>query len=1081
MNQAATRTTPILKIEGPPGSGKTRELAREACRLIVSEGLPAEKILILAVSNPVRNRLMAFLKEEARLAGIESCNVEVATWEDFMIRLVQGPNPSEETEVFLLPEPDARVLLHRILSDVVQPQHPLYHASRQLSFSRVLFELIRQLQLHQASPENLRTLAASQADSDSRLPLVAEIYERFLSQTANRGLLCHADLMHRAAKAAKESEKVRQWLGNKYPVIMSDDAQELSEPQHRLLMALPCRLILSGNEKLSIRHFRGAAPEMFGSLTAQAERPVTFNPKQTCMRGNETVLSLLNHLLPQPIWEAQAQEPERLRDAVTFGFYPDPELEAEGLVTLLKQTVRERQVDGCLARWEDCVILLRTGHYKHHLMSALIQAGIPFRTEIFTDNLIRFQHIFYDLLHVLESLRILDVSADKLRDADFLRRQLNSLAMPSGDKLAWLQKSNRYLRRFLEAVVEDEGAAFALRHLQVTDPENPQVIDLLFAVLAGVTQASPLSPALTLIEGYYRDYKAQPELLPLFSHASERFLSGLEPDELKDIGEGLRGFSQNLERLDAYYRTSFGHSLSIPELLGIYHTLWDGIEASAQAGSESDGRVTIRSLHQMQGLEAPFVFIPFVVGGEFPLTRENPELLSAADQSRLGIDIQYRINEAEEARLLAVGMSRATERVVLTCHQADSSLPVPPSPFYLTLVEAKREILGHGRQCQICWCQSDNEASEKAPCGVDYCMTQLQVTDAVDEDFFSRYSGESAWAQLEKSVPEPLFNPEETVYLSASSIKTYMTCPRQFYYRHLLRLPLPGSEAATLGSLIHRLMEIFNASTENYTARRLEELANIMFRFEEEPDAFIAAGFDEKDRLVLARLSPLSFSSLRQRLMESIADLERKGYFARYGNLKAVEAEKQLDSFALEGIDGCRFSGVIDALIQLEDGSWEIVDYKTFQAAYSTGLDTCDKHFRSTLDPVPNDEELSHRERFWAKLNHSYPKDYQLPLYYLACSDNPIYRDRLRSVSLQIIRPAFADNDSQGAIRLEIPGTEIEACKQQMLSDINGFIVQPILGSKAFETNPDRSSCGQCGYYGICGDALEGEEAGGEG
>jgi superfamily I DNA/RNA helicase len=1078
MSNPATRTAPILKIEGPPGSGKTRELAREACRLVVEEGIPPEKILLLAVTAPLKKRLESFLKEEARLAGLDDLQVEVSTWEDFMVRVLQGPNLSEETEVSVLEDSDAQILLHRILREAIGPGHLFFQASQQLSFSRMLLDFIRQLQLHQLTPDALTEIVGNNDKADSRLPLLAEIYRRFIEQTSARRLLCLADLMNQASRQVLESAPVRQWLGEKYAVIMSDDAQELSEGQHRLLASLPVRLVLAGNEKFSIRRFRGALPAAFATLSGYGERPVTFQPRLVCMRGNEAILSLLNTFLPEPIWEERATDTDRLQSAVQFGFYPDPMLEAEGVVAILNRLNRSERLSDSEGersiQWEDCVILLRTSHYKPHLINALVQAGIPFRSEIFTEHLIRFQHLLFDLLCVLDSLQTLHIRPDRLSDSGYIQQCLGDWVMPAGEKAAWIRKANRHLSRFLEAAFPDDQVATALSHLSASLLEDGGAEGLLLAALAELPDSSPLAPARPLIRQYQA--LALPEM---FEQVSVRFLESLEPDALKEIQQGHIRFYNNLQRLDGHYRASFGHALPIDALLRAYPSLWDGVETPSPMNSAGGGRVAIRSLHQMQGLEAPFVFIPFLVDAEFPLNRETPELLSESDGNLLAADFSYKIDEAEEARLLAMGMSRARQRVVLSCHRANSGMPVLPSPFYTRLLEGKRQLLGQPVLGRICRCENPS-AGETGSCEVDYC-SRTALESAETEDFFARYTGDSLWANLARETSERLFNPSETVYLSASSIKTYMACPRQFFYQHLLKLRQPGSEAATLGSLTHRLMEVFNRRLPQaeYTAQELRRLAAVMFAFDSDEEAFLVNGFEEQDRLVLARLSPLTLANLKHRLMEAVDDLEQKGYFQRYGNLKAVEAEKRLESFALEGIEGCRFNGIIDALIQADDGRWDIVDYKTFRTAYGTGLDTCDRHFRSALDPLPDDDGLTHSERFWSKLSDAYPKDYQLPLYYLACSQDPAYRDKLRSVALQVIRPAFPDNENQGAIRLEMPGHEIEARKQQMLADINRYIVQPIRGSEAFEASPDRSTCGRCGYFGIC--EASGEADSGEG
>jgi ATP-dependent exoDNAse (exonuclease V) beta subunit len=557
-----------------------------------------------------------------------------------------------------------------------------------------------------------------------------------------------------------------------------------------------------------------------------------------------------------------------------------------------------------------------------------------------------------------------------------------------------------------------------------------------------------------------------------------------DDDDAEGLQLGLEAGKQNLERLNQHYQETFGRPLPLADILDGFSVLWDGVE-SVSAQAPETGSVRLLSIHQVQGEEFPFVAIPFLVAEEFPHTRNMPEVVSDAERQWLGVPLAYRIDEAEEARLLAVGMSRATHRLLLSCHEMDADSPVLPSGFYQRLLNQKRSILSAPVSAALCL--ASNMLTEQ--CDLTIChyhsangemQVGLQDVGLLENSLKNRYVGLSAWANLQKESPAPLFDTHEIVSLNASSMKTYMACPRQFYYRHVLRLPQPGSEAASLGSLIHRVMEVFNtqATTKPYTAERLKTLAEAMFLFQDDLDAFFAIGFQEDDLQTLRKLSPLSVEALRQRLLKSIHDLERKGYFERYRQPRQVQPEKRLEDFKLEGIERCRFSGTVDALVQLADGRWDILDYKTFRSAYSVGVDTCQKRFQETLDPLPEDEDLTHAERFASKMSGTYPKDYQLPLYYLACQQDPAYRGQLDSVALQIVRPGFADNPAQGAIRLEIPAEAIETNKQQLIEDIQRYIVDPILDSEAFQTNPNRMACGSCGYYGICDSDNEPEEAG---
>lgn len=1074
-----TELKPLLKIEGPPGSGKTRMLAREACRLVVEEGLAPSQVLILAMTSMNKHRLQAYLKSEARQAGLLDITFLVTTWEEWLLSLLKAGE--KNALVSLLSDADARILLQEVLRQLIQPGHVLYYASRQASFAHVVYELIRQLQLHGMTEAQLDTLLAqNQSFADERLPLVAEVFRVFRQRLQVANLMCHPELLQQALDRIIQNPGL---ISRPYRAIFLDEAQELSALQHHMLASLPCQLVLAGNEKLSIRSFRGAAPELFETLASYENHQVTFLPQQACLRSNEAILTLLNGFLENPLWEEQQPNRAQLEEMVQFGLCSDANQEAYSVARWIVDVVNTTSVDDRPAQWDDCVILLRSAHYQPHLVQALMHHNIPFRSEVVSDALIRFQHVYYDLLQVFHALEQLAITPELLQSVPALEKHLADCRLPIVTQRELCRDSNRHLRRWLETAVsnqDDDSNVLASLQATLLTEETwllPQLLDsqaippVLYAAAQSLIAMyaayfNSLCPV-ALLDDVVRQFK-------MLSHTL-----GEEEHDAEGLQLGLDACQQNLERLNQHYQTTFGRSLPLGDIVNSFASLWDGIDGATNSGV---GAVRLLSIHQVQGEEFPFVAIPFLVGGEFPHTRDIPEVLSDTERQLLGIPLAYQINEAEESRLLAVGMSRAMQRLLLSCHEVDEGSLILPSAFYQRLLSRKREILGGPISAALCLASGlAADACDLAICQYHSAGESVALEDSgASGSLLNRYVGESAWAKLQKEAKSPLFDLQETVSLSASSMKTYMTCPRQFYYRHLLRLPQVGNEAASLGSLIHRVMEVFNtqATTQPYTASRLKMLAETMFLFKEDPDAFFAIGFQDDDLHELRKLSPLSLSTLRQRLLESIDDLERKGYFERYSTLKQVQPEKRLDSFQVEGIERCRFSGTIDALVQLADGRWELIDYKTFRNAYSVGVDTCDKRFRETLDPLPEDEDLTHAERFASKMSGAYPKDYQLPLYYLACEQDPAYRGQLSSVALQIVRPGFPDNPAQGSIRLELSAEAIEASKQRLVEDIRRYIVDPILGSEVFETNPSRMTCTGCGYYSICDSDSDIEEAG---
>lgn len=340
-------------------------------------------------------------------------------------------------------------------------------------------------------------------------------------------------------------------------------------------------------------------------------------------------------------------------------------------------------------------------------------------------------------------------------------------------------------------------------------------------------------------------------------------------------------------------------------------------------------------------------------------------------------------------------------------------------------------------------------------------------------------AGPSAWSLLAVQAPEPMFTEEEVLTLSPSSIQTFMTCPRRFYYQSVLYLKSETSEGASMGLLIHSLMEVFNRQfgQHPYTPERLRALAEKLFTFETERSSLLEEDqFRPEDLKRLSRLDPLSLHELKLRVMTAIEDLARKGYFAE--PVQSIRFEVPFRG-SFEAIERCQYSCRADALIERTDGSWEIIDYKFYGptrfAIRPSGSGLSDR-LLSALEPLPSGD-LSHSERF--KTTDSKPRDPQLPLYYLASQQDEAYRGKVKEAALQIIRPPFPDNPEQGAIRIPLPSEALEAGLPQWQADLKQYIAEPVLNGTALSPNPGRH-CLQCSFLAICDSASEEDESGPE-
>lgn len=349
------------------------------------------------------------------------------------------------------------------------------------------------------------------------------------------------------------------------------------------------------------------------------------------------------------------------------------------------------------------------------------------------------------------------------------------------------------------------------------------------------------------------------------------------------------------------------------------------------------------------------------------------------------------------------------------------------------------------------------------------------------------YVGESLWSQLPRQAPAPLFSEDEILTMSPSSLSTFIQCPRRFFYQSRLYLPSETSEGASMGILVHGLMEIFNSAFEptNHTLERLLGITETLFsatsleeflQAEPLPESQTKPLADMLDRL--GQMDPLSRFELQSRIVSAFQDLERKGYFAQ--PVQAVRAE-QTFSFPLPNFPRCHLKGRMDTLLQRQDGTWEIVDYKFYGPNQFNLKDPNNpkltERLLSALKPLP-EGNLSHKERF--KTSPSAPRDAQLPIYFLATQEAEALQDIRGSVSavaLQIIRPPFPENPAQGSIGISIPSDQLEAGLEQWQADFKAYVAQAILESTHLAPNPGQQ-CRSCTFLAICeGQVAEEDEA----
>ncbi|MBI4234735.1 UvrD-helicase domain-containing protein [Candidatus Peregrinibacteria bacterium] len=278
--------------------------------------------------------------------------------------------------------------------------------------------------------------------------------------------------------------------------------------------------------------------------------------------------------------------------------------------------------------------------------------------------------------------------------------------------------------------------------------------------------------------------------------------------------------------------------------------------------------VQILTIHGSKGLEFEKVFMVGLVKGRFPsINRRDTFEIPMELTKEIYPEGDFHVQE--ERRLFYVAMTRAKDDLYFTY-----------SDFY----EGSRN-----------WKVSPfvNEALESG------AVENFEHTD--DEDAISKLQ---KLKQIEKPKLEVL--PLKSKNLSYSQIDTFRTCPLQYNYKYVLKIPLQDSHTLSFGSSVHETLREFY--------QRLKTGKKVSVELMEE--------------LYEKSWQPFGYESVEQEKSKKEKGLEiLKNFYEKNKNPWVIPAFLEKNFFLRVG--EYAISGRIDRIDKLEDGTYEVIDYKT--------------------------------------------------------------------------------------------------------------------------------------------------------
>lgn len=440
----------------------------------------------------------------------------------------------------------------------------------------------------------------------------------------------------------------------------------------------------------------------------------------------------------------------------------------------------------------------------------------------------------------------------------------------------------------------------------------------------------------------------------------------------------LADFSEKIREFELMHRTE-----RVQEFVDYLALMEQAGEGRGFQGEIERDVPKILTIHASKGLEFDSVFLVNLVRDRFPSTNRREAI-----EIPLNL-IPEKIPEAdhhleEERRLFYVGITRARENLHFTYSDYYEGKKLwKPSPFILQIEEFLAKRL---------------KRLEPA---------RPQVPEA------------EVSATAIHRVHRPIL--EHTISLSTlsySQIDTFQTCPLKYRFRYLLSLPSLPSSALNFGICIHNTLRDFykllkeQAQGETLSIVSLEYEMYLKRLYDIYEKTWIPYGYD-------SRFHEQARKDAGWKSLEIFLETTFAAAKINNGKLKLPIALEQ--SFKLH-IGNVFFNGRIDRLDQLDDGTYEVIDYKTGSSGRKSEID----------------------------------KDLQLSLYALACRD---------SLNLPVSKLTLWFLEENVRISTTRDEKQLSALKQELLKIIDK------LRDGDFAATPGHH-CGYCDYRGICDYAM---------
>ena len=595
---------PLLILAGA-GSGKTRVLTHRIAYLIEEKGVNPWNILAITFTNKAAEEMRQRVDS---LVGIGAESIWVSTFHSMCVRILRRyiDRLGYDNRFTIYDTDDQKTLMKEVCrkTDIDTKRFK----------ERMLLSVISSAKNEMILPEEFEL----NAGGDFVQLKIAKVYKEYEAQMRANNALDFDDLLVKTVQLLETQPDVRENYQERFRYIMVDEYQDTNTVQFRLVSLLAGKyrnLCVVGDDDQSIYKFRGANIRNILDFEKEFSDAKVIKLEQN-YRSVGNVLEVANSVIrnnkgrkEKTLWtDNEKGEKIRLRQFDTA--YDEAQFIAED--------IKDETAQG--ANYSDHAVLYRTNAQSRLLEEKFVAMNIPYKI-VGGIN-------FYsrrEIKDVLSYLKTIDNGKDDLA----VRRIINVPKRGIG-----LTTINR---------IQESAAARGIWFYDALSAPD---------LIPGIGRsASKLDSFAALIE-YFKGRSEESGVTDLLTEVIEKtgYTESLEADDPEELEARVQNIDELVSKA-AVYEESCSDRGERPTLSGFLEEV--ALVADIDSVAEDRDYVILMTLHSAKGLEFPHVYLAGMEDGLFPsymsISGDDPEELE------------------EERRLCYVGVTRAEEKLTLTC------------------------------------------------------------------------------------------------------------------------------------------------------------------------------------------------------------------------------------------------------------------------------------------------------------------------------------------------------------------------------------------------------------------------------